>query len=58
MLRAYRKNEYQGAIDGYIIETGLTFTITLDYNHFRDLFRRKKKVEGVDESKTNSTNGQ
>jgi hypothetical protein len=42
MLRAYRKNEYFGVVDGYIIETGLRFVITLDYDRFADLFRRKK----------------
>lgn len=42
LLRAYRKNEYQGVIDGYIIETGVGFIITLDYNRFRDIFRQKK----------------
>lgn len=41
-LRAYRKNEYQGVIEGYIIETGVGFIITLDYNRFRDIFRQKK----------------
>jgi hypothetical protein len=35
MLRGYRKNEYQGVIDGYIIETGVGFLITVDYNRFR-----------------------
>ena len=43
MIRGFRKNEYEGQVEGYIIETGLTFVITLDYNHFRDLFRKKKK---------------
>lgn len=43
MIRAFRKNEYEGQIDGYVIETGVTFIITLDYNHFRELFRKKKK---------------
>ena len=43
MIRAYRQNEYEGQIEGYIIETGVRFIITLDYNHFRDLFRKKKK---------------
>ncbi len=43
MIRAFRKNEYEGQVEGYIIETGVTFIITLDYNHFRDLFRKKKK---------------
>jgi translocation and assembly module TamB len=45
MLRAYRKNEYQGIIDGYIIETGVGFVITLDYNKFRSLFVSKRERE-------------
>lgn len=42
LLRAYRKNEYFGVVDGYIVETGLRFIITLDYDRFANLFRRKK----------------
>ncbi len=38
MLRAYRKNNYEGQLDGYIIETGLNFIITLDYNRLREIF--------------------
>jgi hypothetical protein len=45
MLRAYRQNEYFGAVDGYVIETGVRFIITYDYDRFADLFRRKKRVE-------------
>jgi translocation and assembly module TamB len=45
MLRAYRKNEYEGVIDGYVIETGVGFIITLDYNRFRTLFLSKKAKE-------------
>jgi len=43
LLRAYRKNEYQGVIDGYIIETGVGFIITVDYNRFRQLFISKRE---------------
>ena len=43
MLRGYRKNEYQGVIDGYIIETGVGFIITVDYNRFRQIFMSSKK---------------
>lgn len=48
LLRAYRKNEYQGIIEGYIVETGLSFLIRVDYNKFRDIFlsqeqRRKQR---------------
>ncbi|WP_152268486.1 translocation/assembly module TamB domain-containing protein [Agriterribacter humi] len=45
MLRAYRKNDYQGVIDGYIVETGIGFIITVDYNRFRDIFRKRKTPE-------------
>lgn len=43
MLKAYRKNEYQVALQGQIIETGVGFVITLDYNEFKDLLRRRKR---------------
>jgi hypothetical protein len=55
MLRAYRKNEYFGVVDGYIIETGLRFIITLDYERFADVFRRKKlRVENKREENQKS----
>jgi translocation and assembly module TamB len=43
MLRAYRKNEYEGELEGYIIETGVNFILSFDYDHFHDLFRKKPK---------------
>lgn len=43
MLRAYRKNEYQVALQGQVVETGVGFVITLDYNKFRDIFTRAKQ---------------
>ncbi|MGH2563192.1 MAG: translocation/assembly module TamB domain-containing protein, partial [Ginsengibacter sp.] len=48
MLRAYRKNDYTGEIEGYVIETGVGFLISVDYNKFKELFttkeqRRKKR---------------
>lgn len=45
MLRAYRKNEYEGVIEGYVVETGVGFIITLDYNKFKNLFLGKKGRE-------------
>jgi hypothetical protein len=42
MLRFYRKNDYQGVVDGYVIETGLGFAMTVDYNKFRELLHAKK----------------
>ncbi|PZX92249.1 translocation/assembly module TamB [Flavobacterium aquariorum] len=43
MVRAYRKNEYQVAIQGEIVETGVVFIITMEYNKFRELFKRSAK---------------
>ncbi|MEJ7914261.1 MAG: translocation/assembly module TamB domain-containing protein, partial [Chitinophagaceae bacterium] len=47
MLRFYRKNEYEGLVDGYVIETGLGFIITVDYNKFKQIFpgRTKRREE-------------
>ena len=43
MLRAYRKNEYQVALQGQIVETGVGFIITIDYNKFREIFEKRKQ---------------
>jgi hypothetical protein len=43
MLRFYRKNEYEGLVDGYVIETGLGFILTVDYNRFSQIFQSKEK---------------
>lgn len=40
VLRGYRRNDYQAVLDGYIIETGVGFVITVDYNALSDIFRR------------------
>ena len=40
MVRAYRKNEYQVAVEGQVVETGVAFIITMSYNKFRELFHR------------------
>ena len=43
LLRAYRKNQFEVVIDGYVVETGVGFVATIDYEKFNELFRRKKK---------------
>lgn len=42
-LRAYRKNKYEGVIEGEFIETGLSFIIVMDYNHFKELFQKRSR---------------
>ena len=47
-LKAYRLNKYQVALQGQVIETGIAFILTLDYNKFRELFQiSKDKKEEV-----------
>ena len=42
-LRAYRKNKYQVALQGQVIETGVGFIITIDYNKFKEIFKKSKE---------------
>jgi hypothetical protein len=44
MLRAYRKDEYI-VIQGEVIETGVAFTLTVDYNRFSQIFRKRTAQE-------------
>lgn len=50
-LRAYRKNQYQVALQGQIIETGVGFVITLDYTDFKDIMRRTKQNREIRKAK-------
>lgn len=40
---AYRTNEMQSIVNGYVVETGLKFKVTLTYNKFKYLFINRKK---------------
>lgn len=51
-VRAYRKNNYQVALQGQVVETGVAFVITMDYDKFRELFHSKKKAEKVKKVKS------
>jgi hypothetical protein len=58
MLRAYRKNDYTDIIEGYVIETGIGFIISVDFNKFSELFttkeQRRKKREIKKENKADN----
>ncbi|GAA4336847.1 hypothetical protein GCM10023149_45960 [Mucilaginibacter gynuensis] len=43
-LRAYRKDEFV-VIQGQIVETGLGFSLTVDYNRFQEIFRKRTEEE-------------
>ena len=59
MIRVYRKDQYQTELQGQVVETGLSFILTFDYNKFKELFRGKKQeppVVPVKRPKNKSTN--
>ncbi len=43
IIRAYRKNQYDLVVEGQVIETGVSFILTLDYNKLNDIFRHTSK---------------
>ncbi len=45
LVRAYRKNQYQAVLQGFIIETGVSFIVTLEYDKFRELFQKDLRIE-------------
>jgi hypothetical protein len=52
LLRFFEKNDYEGELYGYVVETGLSFVITVDYSRLKEIFqRRKQKVESSNNNK-------
>ncbi|MEP7107286.1 MAG: translocation/assembly module TamB domain-containing protein [Ferruginibacter sp.] len=43
MIRSYKKGPTDVILDGYVVETGLAFIITMDYDKFRELFIKNRK---------------
>lgn len=42
-LRAYRRNQNESVIEGQIIETGVGFTLVVDYNKFKEIFKKNRR---------------
>lgn len=43
LIRAYRRNEYEGVVEGFVVETGVGFVMSVEYNKFKEIFQRKKE---------------
>lgn len=70
LLRGYRKNDYEDIVEGFVVETGLRFVMTVDYNRFRQIFQNRKKrreqrkaqkemtdsIKNINTTNTNTTN--
>jgi hypothetical protein len=53
MLRTYSKNKYEGVIEGQIVETGVTFIFTVEYDKFKEIFRKSGTKDDKKERKKN-----
>jgi hypothetical protein len=42
ILRGYRVDQYEVALQGQVVETGVTFIITLEFEKFKEIFEKKK----------------
>lgn len=49
ILRAYRKDEYQVALQGQVVETGVGFVITMSYEKFKEIFERRREKKELRE---------
>ena len=43
LFRAFRKNQFQSVLDGFIVETGVGFSVTMEYGRFVEIFQKKNK---------------
>ncbi len=50
-LKGFRHNQYEGAIDGLLIETGMGVSYIHDFNRWRDFFRAPEKTKVTNEEK-------
>ena len=46
LLRSYTKNQFEAILDGYVIETGVAFLVTMDFEKFKEVFLKKDKKSG------------
>ena len=45
MIRVFRKNQYESVVEAQVIESGLSFILTFDYDQFRELFENRKEAK-------------
>ncbi len=50
ILRAYRKNLYEGVIEGQVVRTGVGFVFTFDYDQFKEAFRSAKESRAINKT--------
>ena len=41
LFKAFRKNQFQSVLEGFIVETGVGFSVTMEYGKFMEMFQKK-----------------
>ena len=54
LLRVYRHNQYEAVVLGQVIETGVGFVMTFNYDKFKEIWHRAKGVT-IQPTKTNNS---
>ncbi len=42
ILKAYRNNEYQTVLEGFVVQTGVGFELRANYDKFKEIFKKKR----------------
>jgi hypothetical protein len=53
LLRAYRQNQYEAVVRGQVVETGVGFVFTFDYDKFKEIWHHAKG-EQIEATKTSN----
>lgn len=47
LVRVYQTNEYEAEFQGQVIETGMSFILSLDYDQFKEIFSSRKEAKRI-----------
>ena len=47
LIRVYRLNDYDYVLEGQVIETGVSFILTFDYDKFKEIFTGHKEAKRI-----------
>ena len=47
LVRVYQTNQYEADFEGQVIETGMSFILSFDYNQLKELFSSRKEAKEI-----------
>jgi len=54
-LKGFRHNQYEGAIEGQLVETGAGILYVRDFNTWKEVFNKKAKTDSLKTTNNNDT---